>query len=309
MTLTTINNQLIKKDAINEIIKDFLNNIDVSFNSLKAYKKNLNVFIDYIFNNNIEEITRQNLIEYKKNLEEQGLKATTIKSYIQTLKKFYSYLNNEYGIKNIALNIKCETPTKDFKKDYLRIDQIKKVLSSFDLTTNQGLRDYAIMRLLLTTGLRTIELERANIEDLKSIGNTPVLFIQGKGRKDKTDYVKIPVKVYDAINSYLQTRNDATDIKTPLFESLSSNHKNERLTKDSISRIVKQTFIKCGYNSPLLTAHSTRHTCITQILLNGGSLEQAQQIARHKDITTTMIYNHAIDRDKNNCEQMIDDLF
>ena len=59
--------------------------------------------------------------------------------------------------------------------------------------------------------------------------------------------------------------------------------------------------VKAGYDSERLTAHSFRHTSVTLALLNGNTLEQVQQMARHKNINTTMIYNHALQKEKNPC--------
>jgi len=68
---------------------------------------------------------------------------------------------------------------------------------------------------------------------------------------------------------------------------------------------VKKAFKASGYDSDRLTAHSLRHTAGTLNLLNGGSLEDTQQLLRHSNINTTMIYLHHIDRAKNQSEERI----
>jgi integrase/recombinase XerC len=75
------------------------------------------------------------------------------------------------------------------------------------------------------------------------------------------------------------------------------------LYTESISRIIKTHFRNVGMNSDRLTAHSLRHTAATLNLLNGGTLEETRQMMRHTSINTTMIYNHAIERAKNNSEK------
>ena len=67
------------------------------------------------------------------------------------------------------------------------------------------------------------------------------------------------------------------------------------MTTRSIRRIVKTAFISAGFNSPRLTAHSTRHTAATLSLLNGATLQQTQELLRHRNIGTTEIYAHNID--------------
>ena len=77
------------------------------------------------------------------------------------------------------------------------------------------------------------------------------------------------------------------------------------MTTRSIRRIVKGNLVNAGYNSDRLTAHSMRHTAATLNLLNGGTLEETQQLLRHQNISTTMIYSHALERAGNRSEERI----
>ena len=147
---------------------------------------------------------------------------------------------------------------------------------------------------MLTMGLRTIEVTRANIEDIRTKGNTTVLFVQGKGHEEKDDLVRMPQHVESAIRDYLSVRK-ANDLSEPLFVSTSNHNSDGRMTTRSIRRIVKQAFIAAGFDSPRLTAHSTRHTAATLSLLNGATLQQTQELLRHRNIGTTEIYAHNID--------------
>lgn len=106
---------------------------------------------------------------------------------------------------------------------------------------------------MVTGGLRTIEVIRANIGDLRTLGENIVLYVQGKGREEKTEYIKIPEPVEKAIRVYLKTR-EKLDEKEPLFVSMSNNSKGQRLSTRSISGIVKKYLKQSGYNPQ---AHST----------------------------------------------------
>ena len=106
------------------------------------------------------------------------------------------------------------------------------------------------------------------------------------------------------IRDYLGMRDDSRG-SSPLFTSVARRNSGERLTTRSVSRIVKEAMRKIGIDDPRYTAHSLRHTAITFSLLGGASEREAQQMARHADITTTMIYAHNIDRIKNAAENNI----
>lgn len=306
LQITQQESQIVAQKSISELMQNFISFIDAKPTTLQAYNKNLTMFYKWLNENNISEPTRKDILNFKEYLQETGHKATTIQAYINTIKQFFKWLSYEGIYKNIAENIKGAKLTKGFKKDYLRIDQIKKVLSQYqERTTQKAKRDYAIIILCLCCGLRTIELERANIKDLANSGNSQILFIQGKGKDEKSDFVKLPYEVMEALADYIQTRPDKNNTEAPLFVSCSNNSVGHRADKGSISRVIKTAFRNVGLDSDRLTAHSLRHTTATLNLLNGGTLEETQQLLRHASINTTMIYNHALEREKNESEKRI----
>jgi len=178
-------------------------------------------------------------------------------------------------------------------RDYLTIEQVKLVLSRIDRQTLKGKRDYALFLTMTTSGMRTIEICRPDIKDLRTLGNSEVLFIQGKGRSEKDDFVKIDARVGEAVRSYLAARKES-DGGNPLFSSVSNKNSSGRLTTRSLRRIIKECMASAGYNSERLSAHSLRHTALTLALLNGESLQEVQSFARHSSIATTQIYAHNI---------------
>ena len=109
----------------------------------------------------------------------------------------------------------------------------------------------------------------------------------------------------EPINDYLNARQER-DPKAPLFASHSNRNNGGRLTTRSISRIVKEAMKDAGINSDRLTAHSLRHSAITFSLLGGATVQEAQALARHKNINTTLIYAHNIDRIGRAPERKID---
>ena len=177
----------------------------------------------------------------------------------------------------------------------MTIEQAKRLLSSVDRNFLIGKRDYAILNLLLRTGLRTIEIIRANVGDLCQEGGEAVLWIQGKGRDDKDEFVILTDYTLSPLHEYLSSRGKKKD-KAPLFASHSNRNYNSRLTTFSISRIIKQYLRQIGLDNKRLTAHSLRHTAITLSLQGGATIQEAKALGRHASIDTTMIYAHNIER-------------
>ena len=136
--------------------------------------------------------------------------------------------------------------------------------------TEAGMRDFALLNLMLRTGLRDIEVVRADCGDIQTVSGVDVLYIQGKGRPGKDNYVVLTESALAPIRDYLGMRDDSRG-SSPLFTSVARRNSGERLTTRSVSRIVKEAMRKIGIDDPRYTAHSLRHTAITFSLLGGAS--------------------------------------
>lgn len=278
--------------------------LDAKPKTIQTYTRALKQLFAYFGSRGITQPTREDIIAFREELRASGHKPTTIQNYITATRLFFQWTEQEHIYPNIATHIKGAKLDKEHKKDYLTSRQVKAVLTGIDRSTLQGLRDYAIVLLMTTGALRTVEISRADVADLRTAGDNVVLFIWGKGRDEKTDYIKISEPVEKAIREYLKARGSAAP-EEPLFASLSNNSKGRRMTTRAISGIAKSAMREAGYDSDKLTAHSLRHTAVTLSLLAGRPLEEVQQFARHANIATTMIYNHALDKAKNGCSEAI----
>ena len=286
------------------IINNFIIFLDVSLNTANAYRNALKQFFNYLSNNRVNNPNRENIINFKKDLESKGHKPSTIALYLAAIRRFFSWTEQSGIYQNISVGVKAPKIERGHKKDYFAANQIKSVLSGIDRTNLEGLRNYAIIALMTTGGLRTVEITRASIEDLRVVGGVSVLYIQGKGRNDKTEFVKLTAKVEEAIRAYLKARGEV-EMQAPLFSSVSRRNKGARLTTRTIRGLCKNAMKQAGFNSERLTAHSLRHTAVTLALLAGQDLAEVQHFARHHNISTTQIYAHNIDRMKSQCEMAI----
>lgn len=303
--ITTASQQAIAQNEIGtELFNNWLSYIkDSSPKTQETYTRAIKQFLYYLMDNAISRPTREDIIAYRDSLAATK-KPTTVNSYLMAVKQFFKWtaLYNLYP--DITINVKSIKLDTGFKKDYLTSKQVGKMLNTIDRTTLKGLRDYAILSLMVTTGLRTVEVMRANIEDMRTVADFTALFIQGKGHLEKTAYVKVEGPVEDAIRAYLAARGKAAATE-PLFASIANRNGGGRMTTRSISRIAKENMIEADLNSDRLTAHSLRHTTATLNLLNGGTPEETMQLLRHANLNTTLIYSHALERANNKSEARI----
>ena len=295
---------------IGELLDAFISAQDVKANSKGLYKRTLKQYFGWVVSKSysLSQITRVELLRYKDELLASGMSPLTVGSYITSVRRFYEWAEANKFYPNVAKGIKSPKRRQQFKKQPLLPAQATSLLSYFE---DKALRDYAIVNLLLRTGLRTVEVIRANVEDITFKAGKRVLLVHGKGRDSKDSFVILTDKAYQPIAKYLDARG-RTKGGEPLFTSTSNNSKGERLTTRTISYIVKEGLKGIGMDSRDFTAHSLRHTTAVNILRAGGRIEDAQGVLRHTSPATTQIYTATIQEEmrlKNATEELLDSLY
>ena len=300
----------VSPQSIDELVNTFIASQDVKESSKLLYRRTLKQYFNWVDKKSylLSEIARPQLLEYKDELLLSGMSSLTVGSYITSVRKFYEYAEAHKLYPNVAKGIKTPKRKQQFKKQPLQPIQATALLSYYQ---DKALRDYAIVNLLLRTGLRTIEVIRANVEDITFKGSQRVLLVHGKGRDERDNFVLLTEKAYQPIAEYLATRGKVNNSE-PLFTSTSNNSKGERLTTRSISYIAKEGLKAIGLDERAFTAHSLRHTTAVNILRAGGSLETAQFTLRHSNPATTQIYTATLNEERrlqNSGEALIDSLY
>ncbi len=295
---------------LDELVDMFINSQDVKLSSKLLYRRTLKQYFNWIDKKGylLAEISRPQILEYKEDLLSSGMSSLTVGSYITSVRRFYEWTEANKYYPNVAKGIKTPKRKQQFKKQPLLPAQATALLSYYQ---NKALREYAVITLLLRTGLRTIEVIRASVEDITFKGSQRVLLIQGKGRDEKDNFVVLTDKTYKPIAEYLATRGNVNGSE-PLFTSTSNNSKGERLTTRTISYIAKEGLKAIGLDERSFTAHSLRHTTAVNILRAGGSLETAQFTLRHSNPATTQIYTATLNEERrlqNSGEALIDSLY
>ena len=303
--LTVIGTEELQQQRLTpDLANEFIEYLDASPKTIETYKRAIKPFFVFLQQQGIAQPTRADVINYKNYLIESGHKPTTTQNYIMAIRQFFNWTATAGYYPNIAEHIKGAKLTTEHKKDYLTAAQVKDILANIDRSTLKGSRDFALVALMTTAGLRTIEAARANIEDLSTLDGNSILYVQGKGRDDRSEFVIIAPEVEKALRLYLQERGEA-DKTAPLFISTSNNNAGQRMTTRAISSIIKNAMLAVGLNSDRLTAHSLRHTAVTLALKAGLSLQEAQQFARHSSPATTQIYAHNLEKSQNKCSRAV----
>ena len=295
----------VEKSAVfgENLMERFIKFAGVAEKSATTYITALRQMFKYFRANNITAPKRENLEDWRDGLIDGGKSASTVQLYLTSAKLFFRWLAMENVYPNVADNLKSRVKiSHEHKKDALSAKQSKDLLKAAKgKGTLKDLRDRAIIGLMLTAGLRTIEICRADVGDIRTINGATFLFVQGKGRSEKAESVRIAPQVVSLIRAYLKARGK-TKSNEPLFVSTSNRCKNQRLDTQTIRKMVKANLRGIGLDDSRLTAHSLRHTAATTMILAGVELSKVQMVLRHKSISTTMIYNNAVERLTNTAE-------
>jgi len=328
-----------RRDDLDRLIEKFLISQDIKSSSKTTYRRGLRNFFAWLSTfpplqgegrgvDGLRGPTRDTILAYKTHLEDLRGSPLTLSTYLTSVRRFFEWAESMKYYPNVAKGIRGSKRMKGFRKQCLTVPQAKRLLlfpekspplqgegeGGDGVHSIEDLRDRAIVNLMVRTGLRTIEVIRADVEDLRQEGGEAVLWIQGKGRDAKDDFVLLTEENLGPIREYLAQRKSpplqgegkGRDGGEPLFTSLSGRNRDGRLTTRSIRRMVKHRLGQIGLVSKRLTAHSLRHTAITLSLLGGASIQEAKVMARHASVDTTLIYAHNISRIANAPERRID---
>ncbi len=307
-------------------IDSFLEEADVLSNSKKTYKRNLAVFFTWAEQKQVPAyMVHKDLVAYKEWLRTRAIAANTSANYLSSVKALFQWLAQKGIHQNIAVHLKTFRGSRSGKqKDALNLSDVHALFESIAQDTLEGKRDFALLNLLVRAGLRSIESTRLCWGDMQRQGDTQVLWVHGKGRSQKDEWVVLTEEAMGPLHEWRQAFASAnvspalTPVKasklkppqitagTPIFCSLSNRNYGCPMTTRSVRRIVKKYLRDIDLDSPRLSCHSLRHTAITLALQGGAPIRAVQKMARHKSVTTTEIYAHDLERLENPAEEYVE---
>ena len=161
----------------------------------------------------------------------------------------------------------------------------------------EDLRDKAMLALMGLHGLRTIEVERASVEDWKP--EAPLLLVRGKGH-DRVVYLRKDVA--EAITAYLIAREPVrtNSAGTPLFAAVGNFAGGGRISRRGIRKTVDAYLTRAELKRPGVSGHALRHTAATLAYKHTRDLRGVQEMLGHSDPKVTTRYAHVVDRAQNN---------
>lgn len=286
----------------------------LSENTVAAYISDI-----VLLRNNVEvlphNITKEHIAGFLAVEFEKSSAKRSQSRRVSSLRAFFNYIQMQKdaipdslfsGWVNPMLGI--DTPKiSRYLPDVLSFEEVESILSSFNLSTPEGIRNRAIIEVLYGCGLRVSELVDLTISDL--FLKEGYIRVVGKGNKQRL----VPVGEYaiSAIDNYLPVRweilakagknrgrhiegRSSRQINKFVTESnntLFLNRRGGRLTRVMIFTMIKEQAVAVGI-SKKISPHTFRHSFATHLVENGADLRVVQQMLGHESILTTEIYTH-----------------
>jgi len=287
---------------MSELILDFIEHLEVeggrSSKTAENYRLYLERFVEFTEDIQVGNITSETIRKYRlwlnryKNDSDDELAIITQSYHLIALRGFLKYLSQR-DIETLAPN-KIVLPKVSRKQvTFLHYDEVERLISGIDISSEAGLRDRAIVELLFSSGLRVSELVNLNRDHINT--KRREFMVRGKGQKDRPVFISEAAAGW--VDHYLDVREDALP---PLFVSYSKNVETtnsgdyRRLTARSIQRLVSKYTRLAGITKHV-SPHTMRHSFATDLLMNGADIRSVQSMLGHSNISTTQVYTHVTD--------------
>ncbi len=268
-------------------------------NTKRAYLKDIQQFSQFIGMTSLEDfrdVTRAHVISFRDYLDYQAMSAATIRRKMAAVSALFDYLCNCNSIRyNPVSGVKRPTEgNNEGKTPALSNTQAKRILCAPAEDTLKGIRDRAILAVLLYHGLRREELTRLKVKDLEHRQGVPHLCVQGK--RDRIRYVPIHPAALRLINAYRAMDCRLEEAETPLFRPIKNNTTkilDKALSPDSIYKMVRHYALQAGLLSEIMNigAHAMRATAATNALEHAADIAKVQEMLGHQNISTTKLYD------------------
>jgi len=279
-----------KNNIFSSSIKDYLielaNIKRVSENTITAYKKDLEQFIDFLNKKNINSfnsLSERTIRLYILKLNEEELNRNSIGRKLSTLRGYIKYLLRLEIIKDDILLTINNPKRKRILPEIITLDSFLKIIKLLEEESDdkRDLKNHKlIFELLYGCALRVSELCNLNIGDIDLKRQS--IRVIGKG--SKTRIVPLGNKSLSILNEYLSTRVSSHYIEPLILTSTS-----KRIYPKYVSRVVKKYLSKVS-DVKKKSPHVLRHAAATHMLDRGADLLAVKEILGHENLSTTQIY-------------------
>lgn len=290
-----INEKTEKKDTQEQIIKKYQQYLklekSLAKNTLDAYMTDLSKLLNFLQTENtgVLNVSLNDLERFSAGLHDIGIHPRSQARIISGIKSFFHFLIMADYIEADPSEL-LEGPKIGFKiPEVLTVEEIDTIISTIDLSKNEGQRNRAMLETLYSCGLRVSELTNLKLSDLYF--DEGFIKVEGKGSKQRL--VPISPRAIKEIQLYFIDRNRGK-IKKEYEDFVFLARWGKNISRIMVFHLIKELAQISGITKNI-SPHTFRHSFATHLLEGGANLRAIQCMLGHESIATTEIYTH-IDR-------------
>ncbi len=276
---------------INQFLQYLQKEKNYSAYTIKAYHKDLEVFKQFLKDNHIDLVsaTSKDVRLWIAHLSERNLSEKTINRKIATLKSFYKFLLKTDTIQASpmvqlkSMKVRRQVPVP-FSQNEMR-NLLDKNLFSNDF---EGRRDYAIIALLYSTGIRQGELIAIKLSAIDF--HKKELKVLGKRNKERL--IPLLDHTIEAVQSYIEIKNKYFAGSSDIDDYLWLTKKGKKIYEVLVYRVINSYLSKVSVKHKK-SPHMLRHTFATHLLNNGADLNSIKELLGHSSLAATQVYTHS----------------
>lgn len=276
-----------KDGLINAFLDHLIVEKGLSMNTRFSYGRDLKAFSRFLKHKAPEAAGPDDIRGFIKLLMEEGKSARSYARALITLRGLYKFLLKK-GIVTANPCAMVDIPKLNKKlPEFLKIEEVEKLLDAPDITGALGLRDKAMIEVLYATGVRVSELIGLKLNDVNLQGGYITAF--GKGSKERI--VPMGESAMYWLGRYLEEARGRL-IKGRQSKHLFITRRGGNMTRQNFWALMKTMALKAGIDRRRIKPHIIRHSFATHLLEGGADLRMVQAMLGHADISTTQIYTH-----------------
>lgn len=216
-------------------------------------------------------------------LHREGLSSRSIQRFLSSLRSFYDYLLSEGVVaNNPGEGVRAPKGPQNLP-DVLTVDEATALLDK-SVNSELDVRDFAMMELLYSSGLRVSELAALDMGQIEMTEGV----VTPRGKGDKERVVPLGRVARAALHQWFEVRNQWVERdQTAVFVT----RRGSRISVRTIQQRIKQQAAAAGLDKPL-HPHMLRHSFASHMLQSSGDLRAVQELLGHANISTTQVYTH-----------------
>lgn len=275
---------------MDELIRGFIDSLNRRETTKETYRKALREYSKWLGPTAPETLTSNDIQRYKDYILSKRLTSASMSSYLTAVRRFYDYLvSTGRAGENPARKVKGAPRPRRHLTDPISRRDVGRLLDAIDSTTPLGRRDEAILSLMVRAGLSEIEIVRLNLGDLKSRGGNKVIYVQGKSKDRKDEYVTLTPSLEESLGRYIEERG-ASGPEEPLFWGVGNRAVKDRISTRGLRARINHYFETSGIKKKGVKPASLRHTAAMLAIEEGATVSEIQRLLRLRTTESALQY-------------------